>query len=95
MSENTEANPEESDSESQKEDLELPLFDYSTISNATDNFSTKNKLGEGGFGPVYKVTIHISRHADYMKILTFDRYSCYSILATSSAYVPIAFSYTS
>uniref|UniRef100_M8BVP9 Receptor-like serine/threonine-protein kinase n=1 Tax=Aegilops tauschii TaxID=37682 RepID=M8BVP9_AEGTA len=25
-----------------------------SIENATDNFSTKNKLGEGGFGPVYK-----------------------------------------
>jgi hypothetical protein len=43
--------------EGQKEDLELPLFDLSTICNATDNFSSKNKLGEGGFGPVYKVTL--------------------------------------
>ena len=41
--------------ECQKEDLELPIFDYATIANATDNFSTSNKLGEGGFGPVYKV----------------------------------------
>jgi hypothetical protein len=23
---------------------------------ATDNFSSSNRLGEGGFGPVYKVT---------------------------------------
>ncbi|KAJ7981663.1 Receptor protein kinase [Quillaja saponaria] len=38
----------------QKEDLELPLFDLSTIATATDNFSIDNKLGEGGFGPVYK-----------------------------------------
>ena len=37
------------------EDLELPLFDLATISSATDDFSTNNKLGEGGFGPVYKV----------------------------------------
>jgi hypothetical protein len=43
--------------EGQKEDLELHLFDLSTICNATDNFSSKNKLGEGGFGPVYKVTL--------------------------------------
>jgi hypothetical protein len=39
------------------EDLELPFFDLSTICNATDNFSSKNKLGECGFGPVYKVTL--------------------------------------
>ncbi|KAL8506095.1 hypothetical protein ACS0TY_017086 [Phlomoides rotata] len=36
------------------EDLELPLFDLTTISKATENFSINNKLGEGGFGPVYK-----------------------------------------
>ncbi|XP_062110918.1 G-type lectin S-receptor-like serine/threonine-protein kinase At1g11410 [Humulus lupulus] len=33
---------------------ELPLFDLNTIAAATDNFSINNKLGEGGFGPVYK-----------------------------------------
>ncbi|XP_062082964.1 G-type lectin S-receptor-like serine/threonine-protein kinase At4g27290 [Humulus lupulus] len=38
----------------QDEDLELPLFDMHTISTATNNFSENNKLGEGGFGPVYK-----------------------------------------
>ncbi|XP_058197200.1 G-type lectin S-receptor-like serine/threonine-protein kinase At4g27290 [Rhododendron vialii] len=37
-----------------EEDLELPLFDLATISRATDNFSYENKIGEGGFGPVYK-----------------------------------------
>ncbi|KAI3675441.1 hypothetical protein L1987_85031 [Smallanthus sonchifolius] len=36
------------------EDLELPLFGLSTILKATNNFSINNKLGEGGFGPVYK-----------------------------------------
>ncbi|KAK6934361.1 S-locus glycoprotein domain [Dillenia turbinata] len=40
--------------ESHKDDLDLPLFDFVTIANATDNFSVNNKLGEGGFGPVYK-----------------------------------------
>ncbi|KAM6562825.1 hypothetical protein CsatB_022823 [Cannabis sativa] len=33
---------------------ELPLFDLNTIATATNNFSISNKLGEGGFGPVYK-----------------------------------------
>ncbi|XP_077243466.1 cysteine-rich receptor-like protein kinase 10 [Tasmannia lanceolata] len=33
---------------------ELPLIDFSTLKAATDNFSNANKLGKGGFGPVYK-----------------------------------------
>ena len=37
------------------EELELPMYDLSTIIKATDDFSVNNKLGEGGFGPVYKV----------------------------------------
>ncbi|CAA2957581.1 G-type lectin S-receptor-like serine threonine-kinase At4g27290 isoform X1 [Olea europaea subsp. europaea] len=35
-------------------DIEIPMFDLYTISKATNNFSVNNKLGEGGFGPVYK-----------------------------------------
>ncbi|KAH9803148.1 Receptor-like serine/threonine-protein kinase SD1-8 [Citrus sinensis] len=40
--------------ENRNMDLELPLFELATIANATDNFSINNKLGEGGFGLVYK-----------------------------------------
>ncbi|KAH1042338.1 hypothetical protein AAZX31_09G092400 [Glycine max] len=43
--------------EGRQEDLELPFFDLATIVNATNNFSIENKLGEGGFGPVYKGTL--------------------------------------
>ena len=32
-------------------------FDFDTIRVATNNFSDANKLGQGGFGPVYKVNI--------------------------------------
>ncbi|KAI6702884.1 hypothetical protein NL676_012020 [Syzygium grande] len=34
--------------------LQLPIFDMVTILRATNNFCDSNKLGEGGFGPVYK-----------------------------------------
>ncbi|KAM5588479.1 G-type lectin S-receptor-like serine/threonine-protein kinase [Rosa sericea] len=33
---------------------ELLIYDFDTILTATDNFSITNKLGQGGFGPVYK-----------------------------------------
>lgn len=36
---------------------ELPIFSFSSIAACTDNFSITNKLGEGGFGPVYKVML--------------------------------------
>jgi hypothetical protein len=35
---------------------DLKVFSYSTIIVATNGFSSENKLGQGGFGPVFKVT---------------------------------------
>ncbi|XP_065879531.1 uncharacterized protein [Euphorbia lathyris] len=43
--------------EKEQDELELPLFDFATISTATDNFSDENKLGQGGFGCVYKAKL--------------------------------------
>ncbi|PWA45127.1 S-locus glycoprotein domain-containing protein [Artemisia annua] len=40
--------------ESEREAMELPLFSFSRVAKATAMFSLDNKLGEGGFGPVYK-----------------------------------------
>ncbi|KAG5246805.1 Cysteine-rich RLK [Salix suchowensis] len=46
--------------EQKREDFEesssskLPVFDIKTITSATENFSFGNKLGQGGFGSVYK-----------------------------------------
>lgn len=34
-------------------------FSYNTLRTATDDFSSANKLGEGGFGSVYKVSDYI------------------------------------
>ncbi|GLT69399.1 hypothetical protein SLA2020_415540 [Shorea laevis] len=33
---------------------ELPLFNFKCVAAATNNFSEESKLGQGGFGPVYK-----------------------------------------
>lgn len=38
--------------------IDVPFFDLESILTATDCFSSANKLGQGGFGPVYKVMIH-------------------------------------
>jgi hypothetical protein len=42
---------------------DLKLFSYSTIIVATNGFSSENKLGQGGFGPVFKV-IHFYSFAE-------------------------------
>ncbi|KAI9079149.1 hypothetical protein K1719_038875 [Acacia pycnantha] len=34
--------------------MEQRIYDLAVIANATNNFSSDNKLGQGGFGPVYK-----------------------------------------
>ncbi|KAI8525275.1 hypothetical protein RHMOL_Rhmol13G0218100 [Rhododendron molle] len=50
---------QESNRSTAEEDLELPLFDLATISRATNNFSYENKIGEGGFGSVYKANARV------------------------------------
>ncbi|BAT90118.1 G-type lectin S-receptor-like serine/threonine-protein [Vigna angularis] len=40
-----------------KKEVKLPLFSFESVAAATNNFSDANKLGEGGFGPVYKGTL--------------------------------------
>lgn len=50
-------NKDGSEGKDHGDDLELPVYDFETIAAATEGFSTENKLGEGGFGPVYKVKI--------------------------------------
>ncbi|XVE50424.1 hypothetical protein DITRI_Ditri01bG0161600 [Diplodiscus trichospermus] len=42
------------ENQGQNEDMELVAFEFHAIAQATDTFSFNNKLGEGGFGPVYK-----------------------------------------
>ncbi|XP_040986721.1 probable LRR receptor-like serine/threonine-protein kinase At1g56140 isoform X4 [Juglans microcarpa x Juglans regia] len=42
-------------------DARLYTFSYSELKTATEDFITSNKLGEGGFGPVYKGTLNDGR----------------------------------
>jgi len=44
-----------------KSNNELQIFSFESVVSATDDFSDENKLGEGGFGPVYKVvqSLHV------------------------------------
>ena len=37
------------------QDQQIVMFKMKTLVAATENFHDDNKLGEGGFGPVYKV----------------------------------------
>ena len=65
------------DSEQFKEDdkkgIDVPFFDLEDILAATDHFSDANKLGQGGFGPVYKVIVlnfHISLISRFLVCLS-------------------------
>ncbi|XP_026413175.1 G-type lectin S-receptor-like serine/threonine-protein kinase At1g11300 [Papaver somniferum] len=42
------------DGKTEEETQELQIFNLACLTLATNNFCWKNKLGEGGFGPVYK-----------------------------------------
>jgi hypothetical protein len=41
----------------EESDSEFSLYEFDQIADATNNFSDESKLGQGGFGPVYKVLI--------------------------------------
>ena len=44
------------------QEQQIVRFKMKTLIDATKNFHDDNKLGEGGFGPVYKVT-----HTKFLK----------------------------
>ncbi|KAL4628531.1 hypothetical protein ACB092_05G245900 [Castanea dentata] len=48
---------------------ELPFIDLATIRSATDEFSDLNKLGQGGFGTVYKGTLPDGKEVAVKRLL--------------------------
>ena len=46
-------------SASESGNIEITFFELNTVIAATENFSSANKLGRGGFGPVFKVITFI------------------------------------
>ena len=63
-------NNEALDQWSRERSSDFRLFDFNQIVKATRNFSLDNKLGQGGFGPVYKVFL-ISFHLDTASLFLF------------------------
>lgn len=47
------------------------LFTYKELRHATDDFSDANKIGEGGFGPVYGVIFVIAQFMAYPLLSKF------------------------
>ena len=41
--------------EENEKGIDVPFYDLESILVATDNFSNENKLGQGGYGLVFKV----------------------------------------
>ncbi|KAK9288723.1 hypothetical protein L1049_017186 [Liquidambar formosana] len=49
---------------------DVKVFSFASIMAATNNFSDENKLGQGGFGPVYKGELHEGRQKIAVKRLS-------------------------
>ena len=64
----------------------MPSFSFASVSAATDNFSDANKLGEGGFGPVYKEWLSINamlRMRNVYKGLTLINFTLAMLMRTN------------
>lgn len=53
---------------------DLPLFNFAELVTATSNFDLTNKLGQGGFGPVYRVIFLLIKTLLLHACLILDNY---------------------
>ncbi|CAL8150791.1 unnamed protein product [Prunus armeniaca] len=66
---------------------DLRVFSYASVVAATDNFSIENKLGEGGFGPVYKGTLESGQE---IAVKTLSRCSGQGTFEFKNELIPIS-----
>jgi hypothetical protein len=50
----------------EESESEFSLYDFDQIADATNNFSDESKLGQGGFGPVYKVQYYYYSSSNFV-----------------------------
>jgi len=62
---------------------ELLIFNFDKLVTATNNFHPSNRLGQGGFGPVYKVH-YIELSYSYLKPLSIVSFSAYYITGAAT-----------
>ncbi|KAI0497840.1 hypothetical protein KFK09_021078 [Dendrobium nobile] len=56
-----------------EKNFEVKMIDFCAIKNATNNFAKENKLGEGGFGPVYKGVLMNGQEIAVKRLSTTSR----------------------
>jgi len=54
--------------------IDIPHFHLESILDATNNFANANKLGQGGFGPVYKVIMNFFMLMIFILIFIVTQY---------------------
>lgn len=75
---------------------EFTLFDLSQLLEATENFAEENRLGQGGFGPVYKVnkisimlwhSKHIFRKTEQLQLRCHPMLTALSVLQVTTIHL--------